>query len=203
MVANSRDETPQMPETEAYKAKQRELARLTQEPDNRLVSQEERIAIWDAYLELGSYLAVSKKLGRDRETIARHIKCQEFDAYEAKAREEASKAVMSVMSSRALDYGDHWFTASQEAAAKGDHRPAKDALTALGVVKPDQPTAQQGIVIVNGMDQAGQALPNPFQAFAGRSETRDNPSRQILDTEDGAVPQAQDGCWVEGIKAEG
>lgn len=200
---NTRDETPQLPETEAYQAKQRELARLERGPDTRLISHEERIAIWDAYLELGSYLAVSKKLGRDRETIARHVKCQEFDAYEAKVKEEASRAVMAVMSGRALDYGDHWFTASQEAAAKGDHRPAKDALTALGVVKAGQAAPQTAIVITTGRDQQGQELPSPFAAFAGRSETRDIPFRQGIDTEDGEAPQAQDGCWVEAVKAEG
>jgi hypothetical protein len=163
----------ELPDTEAYNERKRLEAEAARDPNvpSRYITPEQQREMWEAYLELGSFTQVAKKLGRDRETVARHIKCPEFDQFALKAREDAGKAVMAVMSKRAIDYGDHWFEASREAASKGDHRPAKDALTALGIIKPDTSgTAQQGFIVVNGYMPNGQALPDPFSASPAKAE---------------------------------
>lgn len=169
----------------------------------RLVSHEQRVAIWESYLELGSFSKVAKALNRDRETVARHIKCPEFEQFQAKALEDAGKAALGRLKQYSPKAAEDWERACSVAADKGDHRPAKDLLVSTGVIQTDQLATQQGIVIVNGFDQKGEALPNPFMAFAGRSETAQNPSRQGFDNKVGQVPHEYDGCGIEpGNKGE-
>lgn len=163
----------------------------------RLISQEQRIEIWEAYLELGSYSKVAKALNRDRETIARHVKCPEFEQFQSRALEEAGKAALGLLKQYTPSAAEDWKRASSVAADKGDHRPAKELLIVTGAVPTDQVAPQTSFVITTGIDPQGQALPNPFVAFAGRSETPKIEPCQEIDNKVGGVPQLPSARGIE------
>lgn len=153
----------------------------------RLISEQERIAIWDAYLEHGSYLATSKAVNRDRETIARHIKTDAFEAYAAAHRDSMAQQIAGSLLNKAPKVLDHWARAADIAADKGDHKPAKDWLIAAKLIDPDPTNAstQQNVVIV-GL-QGKPALDDPFAHDAVITVTQPTHGQTDSERETGAI----------------
>mgnify|MGYP001583981880 CR=1 FL=1 len=82
--------------------------------------------------------------------------------------ESASK----YLATKALSFVEHWGTASEKAAAKGDHRPAKDALLAIKAIEPVGENAGTNIAILIGTPEQPIRIPSPaITLTADHSET--------------------------------
>lgn len=164
---------------------------------NTHVSDDEQRTIWDAYLELGSYSAVAKQLKRDRETISRQVNVPAFEKYRESLHTAAATEALSILKQSAGKASKHWVTASEIAADKGDHKPAKELLQAIGVIQADQgSTHNLTIGVMVGMpDQP--ALPDPFLTGNSVGELgaepalipRDFESVKPLTVEERGIPQ--------------
>jgi hypothetical protein len=106
------------------------------------------------------YRSIAAKHGASLSTIC-----------ELAARRRATKdAALKYLMANGLDFAEDWAQASREAAKRGDHRPAKDALLHTQVIDPLQDTgAGMGVTIIigNGASQAGPApaFPNTLQVI--------------------------------------
>lgn len=66
-------------------------------------------------------------------------------------QEDVDRGVINLLMAKGLDFAEDWVRASQEAAKKGDHRPAKDALLhAKAIESVGDGSARSGITIVIG-----------------------------------------------------
>lgn len=77
-------------------------------------------------------------------------------------------AARALIQARASSAAKHWWKAVPRAARKGDHRPAKDWLTAAGVVAPETNQAQQVVIHVGVGKNVGQptiAQDDPFDVI--------------------------------------
>lgn len=74
----------------------------------------------------GSILRIAERMGRTRDAVRRAL-----DSVEAK---EAMTVARAVMERNAANFALDWAVASQVAASHGNHKPARDALAAVGVV---------------------------------------------------------------------
>jgi hypothetical protein len=111
------------------------------------------------------YRSIAAKHGASLTTIC---------ALAAKRRQTKGVALKYLMAN-GLDFAEDWRAASMEAAKKGDHRPAKDALLHLHVIDPLADTATGSgvtIIIGNGHAQAG-----PTPAFPQVIDTQALPPK--------------------------
>lgn len=79
---------------------------------------------------------LAEKYGRTRNTISRCLEGEEFEQLRESVLEIAAIDARMLLASKNIDHAKNWNTASDIAALKGDHRPARDALIATGVVQP-------------------------------------------------------------------
>jgi hypothetical protein len=89
-----------------------------------------------------SILRIAEQMGRTRDAVRRAL-----ETVEAK---EAMTVARAVMERNAENFALDWTVASQVAASEGNHKPARDALGAVGVVKPGsdgRPTAAITLVM--------------------------------------------------------
>ena len=83
------------------------------------------------------------KLGISRGTAFRRLRLVEVDADEG---------VVKLLRANGLQFAEDWRTASEMAAVKGDHRPAKDALIHAKLIEPveDGSQGRTNIAIIIG-----------------------------------------------------
>ena len=79
---------------------------------------------------------LAERLGRTRETMARVLKDEDFQALKHKITKELAEEARIALKSKVRAAVDDWVTASRIAAKKGDHTPAKDILMHTGVIRP-------------------------------------------------------------------
>jgi hypothetical protein len=101
-------------------------------------------------------VALATKYGRTRNTIAGCLEGKDFEDFRASVLEQAAVDARIVLASKTIQHARNWNTASDIAALKGDHRPARDALVATGVVQPrsDAPGGVNVFIVtqVNGLE---------------------------------------------------
>lgn len=61
------------------------------------------------------------------------------------------QAAKALLEANALQASKDWVSAMKPAAEKGDHRPAKELLQAIGVVQKDAPNGNQAVQVLVGM----------------------------------------------------
>jgi hypothetical protein len=83
-----------------------------------------------------------RELGISRSTAFQRLKL---------IQEDVDRGIANLLVAKGLDFAEDWIKASQEAAKKGDHRPAKDALIHAKVIEPiGDSGARAGVTIVIG-----------------------------------------------------
>jgi hypothetical protein len=122
---------------------------------------EERHAIRMAYLETGgtvTRLALAEQFNVNRDTVAACLKGPEFEQLQEQFLADVTARAKRRLQSASLGFADNWITASDAAAKDGDHRPAKDALQAIGAIPRDG--ASNGYQIsINGIMLHGIPMP--------------------------------------------
>jgi hypothetical protein len=86
-----------------------------------------------------SILRIAEQMGRTREAVR--------SALESVEAKEAMSVARAVMERNAANFALDWTVASQVAASLGNHRPARDALGAVGVVRPDDDHATTSVTV--------------------------------------------------------
>lgn len=97
--------------------------------------------------------AAGARLGLSRGTAFRRLRLVEED----------ENGVVKLLTAKAIDFAEDWIKASQKAAEKGDHRPAKDALLHAKLIEPVEDSSQgrTNIAIVIGTPEKPISLPAP------------------------------------------
>jgi len=131
------------------------------------LSAEQKQAIRLAYLETGGTIAYAE-LGRrcttlvgrevNRETVAACLKGPEYDALRKHFDTEIKASAIERLKAGILPAADAWVKAIDNAAGKGDHKPAKDLLMHTGTIEPldDDGRARGPLVLVLTQDAHGQ-----------------------------------------------
>jgi len=144
-------ETPQVPTTVS----------------RRPMTAEEVERLWLAYLEPEkppTYLELAQQFDRHRQTIAAHLQGPEFERYKDAISRERRNRAAARLATQAERAADLWGTAMENAADKGDHRPAKELLQAVGVVGTDTSGSTNVAVVFvgDGVNAIGE---HPIAAF--------------------------------------
>lgn len=101
------------------------------------VSRAERRKIQLAHLRDGlNQTELAAKFGRKRETVARCLRGPDFDALKQEVDGAIADEVRRLMRSGARKAGKAWLRAVEEAAKKGNHKPAKDLLLHTNIIEP-------------------------------------------------------------------
>ena len=132
------------------------------------VTPAERVAIQGLSISGLSNAEIARRHGRSRKTIARVLSSEEFRL----ARELARSALMQGV----VEFAADWRTASREAAKRGRHEPARDALLGLKVIDPPSAKPDMGVVV-----QIGVALPGLGLTTDGPIEIQTGGSGQLID----------------------
>ena len=86
--------------------------------------------------------------------------------------DDTERGVVKLLSAKALDFAEDWSKASEKAAEKGDHRPAKDALLAIKAIEPVGENTGTNIAILIGTPEQPIRIPSPALTLtADHSET--------------------------------
>jgi transcriptional regulator with XRE-family HTH domain len=70
-------------------------------------------------------------------------------------------AARTLLEASALQASKDWVSSLKPAAEKGDHKPAKELLQAVGVVQRDGPTGNNAVQVIVGAP-GNAAMPDPF-----------------------------------------
>lgn len=148
----------------------------------------ERREIQLAHLHEGlNQTALAARFGRTRETIAQVLKGDGFDALKREVDEEMIAHARRVLSTHRVPAARAWTRAMDVAAAKGDHRPAKDLLLHTDVIRPlgDGRIGTSQLIVCVGMPHAP-ACTVPAQIFVERArlaEQQEEAAESQSDTE--------------------
>jgi hypothetical protein len=83
-----------------------------------------------------------RELGISRSTAFQRLKL---------IQEDVDRGIANLLVAKGLDFAEDWIKASEKAAEKGDHRPAKDLLQTIKAVEPiGDSGARAGVTIVIG-----------------------------------------------------
>lgn len=107
---------------------------LTKDKQTHHVTALQAQTIFEAVEEGETLRSAAQKAGVSRQTAWRLMR-----SYEANV-----DAARKFMAAKALDRIEDWESASQKAAEKGDHRPAKDWLLHAGAIEPVNDGSQGG-----------------------------------------------------------
>ena len=97
-----------------------------------------------------------KTLIRDGLTVeqaAKQLKMSRSTAFRrlSMIQEDVDRGIVNLLIAKGFDFADNWIRASEKAAEKGDHRPAKDALLHIRAIEPVNDGSQgTNIAIVIG-----------------------------------------------------
>jgi hypothetical protein len=141
------------------------------------LSAEEKAAIRDAYFEQGgkiTRIALAEQFNVNRDTVSACLKGPEFDKAREQFIADARAAAQQRLQTNAMSFADDWVKASGKAADLGNHKAAKEALQAIGVVAKDNAVSPFHITlngfVLHGLGVPGMAdyqvpeLPAPIKA---------------------------------------
>jgi hypothetical protein len=114
---------------------------------------EQRQEIRLAYFETGckaTRIELAERFGVNRETVAAILKGQEFEALRNQLHDELVADVSAKLKRFVPQAVDAWGVAIDEAAKKGDHKPAKDVLLHTDMIQPLRDSANPGLMITIG-----------------------------------------------------
>lgn len=130
------------------------------------IQPDERREIQIAHLTEGlNQTQLARRFERTREAVAGCLKGAEFEALQRGVQEQLRGVARQKLEAGVERASDAWVRSVDVAAAKGDHRPAKDLLQATGIVERDGPSHNTAVQIVIGMP-GSPAGPDPFAGFA-------------------------------------
>ena len=119
------------------------------------------------------------KFGRSRRAVARTLGGEDFKQLEGQLTEGMATTARQRLERGVVKAADAWGTAIGKAAARGNHKPAKDLLQATGVVQADAAPATVVNVAIVGM--RGKPIQGPSKAAFAAAEAAE------LDAADGEV----------------
>lgn len=127
------------------------------------VSPGERREIQLAYLTTpgATVSRIARESGRTRETIAGCVKGEEFEKLRAEIWEQVRQEATQGLRGHVGSAVQGWGAAIGIAATKGDHKPSKELLEAVGVVEDKTASRFPQVNIVIGMP-GKPAGPDPF-----------------------------------------
>jgi transposase-like protein len=128
-------------------------------PDERREIQCLRLVDGDSVSE------IARKTGRNRETIANVLQAEDTHALRVQLENEGKEAAMRELQSARHRAARAWGTAMQQAADRGDHRPAKDLLLHTGVIQPLEKGGMNFAVQVVVGTSEHPAGPDPFEGI--------------------------------------
>lgn len=102
-----------------------------------------------ALVEGASVSEIARQTGRDRGTIANILRAEDSQSFRSQLETEARDAAVQILRGNAEKAARAWGTAVGQAAEKGDHRPAKDLLLAVGAIQ-ERGNNVPGIVVIVG-----------------------------------------------------
>ena len=106
---------------------------------------------------------LADRFGRTRETIAKQLQDDDFQAVKREVHAEMAVEARSTLRGHVRVAAKDWVTASRIAAKRGDHKPAKDLLMHAGVIERLGDTAGSQVTVLVGMPGRPAMLP-PTQA---------------------------------------
>ena len=124
-----------------------------------------------ALVDGASIAEIARQTGRDRGTIANVLRAEDTVEFRNQLETEAREAALQILRGTSERAARAWGTAIAHAADKGDHRPAKDLLVAVGAIS-EQHDGPRGIQIIIGTPE------NPIRV---------EPPRLVIDV-DGVSP---------------
>lgn len=108
---------------------------------------------------------IARRTGRNRETIANIVRSDDTRELAQQLESESREAALRVLRVNAEQAARAWATtAIKEAAAKGDHRPARDLLLHAKVISPLTDQQPIGVQVIVGTTQHP-AGPDPFETI--------------------------------------
>jgi uncharacterized membrane protein len=93
-------------------------------------------------------IQLAEQFGVNRETVGALLRGPEFDALANEMRDAGKRAAKARLEDHAEGFADDWINASGAAASNGNHKPAREALEAIGVVETDR--GGSGITVIVG-----------------------------------------------------
>lgn len=108
---------------------------------------------------------IARRTGRNRETISNVIRAKDTEELAAQLETEAREAALRVLRGTSEQAARAWRKAIDNAADKGDHRPARDMLLHNKVIDPiDGPRMNLGVQVIVG-SPTQPAGPDPFDTL--------------------------------------
>jgi predicted DNA-binding protein (UPF0251 family) len=132
-----------------------DLAQPPAQPSNDLT---EAVTLRDLIRDGLTVEAAGRQLKMSRSTVFRRLQLIE---------EDIDRGVLNLLTAKALDRVDDWEKASQQAAGKGDHRPAKDWLLHAKAIDPvnDGSQGRMQVAIMIGTPEQPIRLSPPQQVL--------------------------------------
>ena len=104
------------------------------------MTEEERAEIRNAYFENGGRITrveLAKRFNVNRDTVSACLKGPEFEQMREAFMAAISEEAKATLHTNAMRFVKDWVRASSKAADQGNHKAAKEALQAVGVVAAD------------------------------------------------------------------
>ena len=117
------------------------------------LSHEEKTVIRLAYLESGgteTYIELGRRFSVNRETVSACLKGPDFDKLRAAVESEARTIAIQRLMAAVVPAADAWVRAIDEAADKGDHKPAKELLLHTRTIEPLDDAQGAGVTVIIG-----------------------------------------------------
>ena len=124
-----------------------------------------------ALVDGASMSEIARQTGRDRGTVANVLRAEDSLTFRDQLETEAREAAVQILRGTSEKAARAWGSAIGVAADRGDHRPAKDLLVAVGAIS-EQHDGSRGIQIIIGTPE------NPIRV---------EPPRLVIDV-DGVSP---------------
>jgi hypothetical protein len=124
---------------------------------SQLTGAEQREIRYMAALEGLTQAEIARRTGRHRETIAELLKGDAFERVREEVDQLTKQEALERLRRLRMRAVNAWEASLDIAAAKGDHRPARDVLRATDVIREPEDTGAQIVV------QIGLQMPAPDQ----------------------------------------
>jgi transposase-like protein len=90
---------------------------------------------------------IARETGRDRGTIANVLRAEDSHDFRSQLETEARDAAVQILRGNSEKAARAWGSAIGVAADKGDHRPARDLLVAVGAIQEQNDAPRIAIII--------------------------------------------------------
>jgi hypothetical protein len=166
------------------------------------VAPNERREIQRLYLVEGlAKAAIAIKTCRTRETIADVLKGEDFERLRQEVEADLVESVRRKLKNNVGRAADGWIKAIDKAAAKGDHKPAKDLLLHTDVIRPAGEASTHNVTVIVGMP-GRQGLMPPTQAQIIEAERLEEARRLRTEGEQHAPIEAARPARLEAAPKE-